>query len=184
VPQGGRVLLFLGRLHPKKNIAALIEAWTQVCASPAAQSWSLAIAGWEEVGYESELKALVAQTGTPRVLFIGPQHGAAKEACLRGASAFVLPSLSEGLPRAVLEAWSYGLPVVMTPECNLPEGAEAGAAIVTAGTVNGLIEALRQLFDLADEDRIRIGRAGRVLVEQKFTWQQVAAETAALYRSL
>ena len=183
-PDGANVLLFMGRIHPKKNIAALIEAWASSHASPGAGNWWLAIAGWEQVGYEGELKALAAKLAAPRVLFIGPQHGAAKDACFRNARGFVLPSLSEGLPRAVLEAWSYGLPVLMTPECNLPEGALAGAAIETSGTVEGIATGLRRLFDQDEGERAQMGAAGRALVEHKFTWKQVAADSAALYRSL
>ena len=51
------------------------------------------------------------------VVFVGPAYGADKEALLQSAHAFILPSLSEGLPMSVLEAWAAGLPVVMTPEC-------------------------------------------------------------------
>ena len=63
------------------------------------------------------------------VVFTGPAFGEAKDALLRSADAFILPSLSEGLPMSVLEAWAYGLPVLMTDKCNLPEGFAAGAAV-------------------------------------------------------
>ncbi len=54
---------------------------------------------------------------------------APKSRRLRSCDAFILPSFSEGLPMVVLEAWAYGKPVLMTPECNLPEGFAANAAI-------------------------------------------------------
>ena len=63
------------------------------------------------------------------VVFLGPQFGAEKSECYRACDAFILPSLSEGLPMTVLEAWSYAKPVLMTAECNLPEGFAAGAAV-------------------------------------------------------
>jgi len=63
------------------------------------------------------------------MLFFGPAFGEEKEELLRSASAFILPSFSEGLPMSVLEAWAYGLPVVITPECNLPEGFAFQAAL-------------------------------------------------------
>ena len=52
--------------------------------------------------------------------FVGPQFDDDKATSFAGAAAFVLPSLSEGLPVAVLEAWSYGLRVLMTEPCNPP----------------------------------------------------------------
>ena len=61
--------------------------------------------------------------------FPGPQFGTAKAAAYRRADAFVLPSLSEGLPMAILEAWAHEKPVLMTDACNLPEGFAARAAI-------------------------------------------------------
>ena len=71
------------------------------------------------------------------VVFAGPAFGETKEALLRSADAFILPSLSEGLPMSVLEAWAYELPVLMTEECNLPEGFAAGAAIKVAAKSEG-----------------------------------------------
>ena len=63
------------------------------------------------------------------VVFTGPAFGQAKDALLRRADAFILPSFSEGLPMSVLEAWAYGLPVLMTEQCNIPEDFAAGAAL-------------------------------------------------------
>jgi poly(glycerol-phosphate) alpha-glucosyltransferase len=83
------------------------------------------------------------------VSFLGPQFGEAKAACYRESDAFVLPSFSEGLPMVVLEAWAYGKPVLMTPECNLPEGFAAGAAIRIETNVESIAAGLRKLFALS-----------------------------------
>jgi glycosyltransferase involved in cell wall biosynthesis len=60
--------------------------------------------------------------------FLGPLFGQEKDAAYRACDGFILPSLSEGLPMAVLEAWAHAKPVMLTPECNLPEGFTAEAA--------------------------------------------------------
>ena len=62
----------------------------------------------------------------------------------------MLPSFSEGMPIAVLEAWSYGLPVLMTEACNLPEGFAAGAALQIGPDRAGIGAGLRQLFAMSD----------------------------------
>ena len=146
---GPKTLLFLGRLHPKKGLPEALRAWAEVTRG-AETGWRFVIAGWDQGGHEAELKRICAELGLPyvetrdqgskgqpevggqqesSVVFAGPAFGETKDALLRSADAFILPSLSEGLPMSVLEAWAYGLPVLMTEECNLPEGFAAQAAI-------------------------------------------------------
>jgi glycosyltransferase involved in cell wall biosynthesis len=110
--QGRRILLYLGRLHPKKNVANLIRAWNQVFDSRLCNdSWCLAIAGWDQGGYGTDLKRIAA---VPSIVFVGPRFGADKNECYRACDAFILPSLSEGLPMTVLEAWAYRTRVLMS----------------------------------------------------------------------
>ncbi|MCX6961478.1 MAG: glycosyltransferase [Verrucomicrobia bacterium] len=117
------------------------------------------------------------------VVFFGPAFGKEKEALLRGAEAFILPSFSEGLPMSVLEAWAYGLPVVMTPECNLPEGFASGAALEIRNSAGGF-EGMRTLIEMTDQERVAMGMRGRRLVEERFTWPKVAAQMRRLYEEL
>jgi poly(glycerol-phosphate) alpha-glucosyltransferase len=116
------------------------------------------------------------------VIFSGPAFGEEKEALLRSAEAFILPSFSEGLPMSVLEAWAYGLPVVMTPECNLPEGVASGAALEMR---NGeMAEGLSSLLEMSDAERREMGMRGRRLVEARFTWTKVAMRMREIYGTL
>jgi poly(glycerol-phosphate) alpha-glucosyltransferase len=176
--------------------------------------WQFVIAGWDQGGHEAELRALCSELGLKTasifsyegtgstedqnlnlkalppeatdVVFCGPTFGEEKEELLRSASAFILPSLSEGLPMSVLEAWAYELPVVMTPECNLPEGfaSQAALEIRNGGMGNGNWEGLRALLDMIDSDRIEIGRRGRRLVEERFTWPKVVAQMHELFQQI
>ena len=118
------------------------------------------------------------------VVFYGPAFGEEKEALLRGAEAFILPSFSEGLPMSVLEAWSYGLPVVMTPECNLPEGFASDAALEIRSGEGSFQAGMRTLIEMTDRERAAMGMRGRRLVEVRFTWPKVAAQMKALYEEL
>ncbi len=117
-----RLMLFLGRLHPKKGISDLLEAWHfLVCRNPKmARRWRLAVAGWDDGGHEQDLRSKASALNLKEhVVFTGPLFGKDKQAALQHASGYVLPSHSEGLPMSVLEAWAYGLPVFMTDACNL-----------------------------------------------------------------
>ena len=118
------------------------------------------------------------------VVFFGSAFGEEKEALLRSADAFILPSFSEGLPMSVLEAWSYGLPVVMTPECNLPEGFAYGAALEIRSGEGSFQGGMRALIEMTNHERAAMGMSGRRLVEERFTWPKVAAQMKALYEEL
>jgi poly(glycerol-phosphate) alpha-glucosyltransferase len=177
-----RILLFLGRLHPKKGLANLLAAWQDVQPTAGAQGWILVIAGWDQDRHEQQLKRLAdAQAFGDRIRFVGPQFGDDKAASFAGADAFVLPSLSEGLPLAVLEAWSYGLPVLMTEACNLPEGFAAGVALPLGTDRASIAAGLRRLFALSDAERRDMGARGRALVRERFTWASVGGQMTAVY---
>ncbi len=164
--QGRKVLLYLGRLHPKKNVANLVRAWKQTLNSHplTPENWVLVIAGWDQGGYERELKKLSSDYGLPAsVSFLGPLFGQEKEAAYRVCDAFILPSLSEGLPMTVLEAWAHAKPVLITPECNLPEGFAAEAALQIGTSPEKIAAGLKQLIEMSDDDRRAIGDRGRTL---------------------
>jgi glycosyltransferase involved in cell wall biosynthesis len=216
---GRKVLLYLGRIHPKKGLVNLLKAWAEVqnpvVSGPAVRSqsceWILAIAGWDQGGHEAELKQLATQLGIhwadvraqrartgerlsetfqpltfdlqrPALLvFLGPRFNEAKAACYTNCDAFVLPSFSEGLPMAVLEAWAYGKPVLMTHECNLPEGFASEAALRIAPSAEGVEAGLRDLFAMNDASRLARGANGRAMVATRFTWPKIARDIRSVY---
>jgi len=178
-----RVLLFLGRIHPKKGLRELIAAWCELSRiSPGlSEGWRLAIAGWDDGGHLGDLSVEVTELGLDEhVAFIGPLHGEEKAGALAHASAFVLPSHSEGMPMSVLEAWSYRLPVFMTSACNLPEGFALGAAIEIPVASAPMAERLAEC--LGDEGKLMaLGAAGQKLVADRYTWAHVVADLRRLY---
>jgi len=176
----GKTLLYLGRLHPKKNISNLIRAWNEAFNSQrvSGERWVLAIAGWDQGGYESELKQIAAGAS---VVFLGSRFGAEKSECYRTCDAFILPSLSEGLPITVLEAWAYAKPVLMTPECNLPEGFLANAALRIGSSAEEIAAGLKQLVEMSTDDRAAMGARGRTLVATRFSWPRIGEQMRAVY---
>ena len=184
LPTDAKVLFYLGRLHPKKGLPHLLRAWAAAhSASEHADPWRLVIAGWDQGGHETELKAQTQQLGlSTRVHFVGPQFDAAKHASYHRADAFILPSFSEGLPMTVLEAWSYGLPVLMTPQCNLPEGFQAQAALSIAPEPERIAQGLTALFAMTDHERTAMGERGRALLARRFNWPHIAEQMLSVYR--
>jgi len=203
---GQRILLFLGRLHPKKGLVNALRAWDTCLRStirdPRSSDWTFVIAGWDQGDHEAALKRLCSELGlafaetsagdyltddqepithNSPVVFVGPAFGEQKDQLLRRASAFILPSFSEGLPMSVLEAWAYRLPVLMTDHCNLPEGFAADAALRIDTDAASLAEGMRLLLHSPICDLRSLGANGRALVERQFTWPQIAAQLHDVY---
>ena len=186
LPDDGRkTLLFIGRIHPKKGITELLHAFTLLKDSrpDLAAEWRVVIAGWDDGGHLEAVTRRVAEHGLAEdVILPGPLYGAGKEAALRHAEAFVLPSHSEGLPMSVLEAWAYALPVLMTEACNLPEGFTASAAYQLRLGPDSLADDLARA--LSATDLAQRGTAGRALVAERFGWAEIARRHETVYRAL
>lgn len=184
IENGEKVLLYFGRIHPKKGLANLLKAWTLLHKKEknCSHDWVLAIIGWDQLGHEADLKTQVHESGMgDSVIFLGPQFGEAKQASYHYADAFILPSFSEGLPMVILEAWSHSLPVIMTSECNIPEGFENHAAIKIMPEAEDINRGLLELMTMSEDDLKSMGLRGRKLVERQFSWSKVAAEMSTVY---
>lgn len=179
-----KTLLYLGRLHPKKGLLNLLAAWRRLDPE-AHKRWRLVIAGWDEHEHQLTLQRLArALRIDATVTFLGPLFGEEKKAAFHHCDGFILPSLSEGLPMVLLEAWGYSKPVLMTAQCNLPEGFEAGAAVRIDPDEESLAKSLSDFLAMDDEDRERMGANGRALALGRFSWPVIASETAGVYRWL
>jgi poly(glycerol-phosphate) alpha-glucosyltransferase len=209
VEPGRKVLLYLGRIHPKKGLVNLLRAWKEVRGQRSevrgrGAEWVLAIAGWDQVGHEAELKRLATELGLSwtdvratglqggkttghvvggpwSVVFLGPQFNEAKSSCYAQCDGFILPSFSEGLPMVVLEAWAYGKPVLMTEECNLPEAFACGAALRIETTTESIATGLREFFAAPEASHRQSGQEGLQLVRERFVWPMIARQMHQLY---
>lgn len=177
---GQQTLLFLARLHPKKGLDILLDAFARLAVARA--DITLVIAGHDAgSGYAAMVREWIVGRGlASRCCLIGEVKGAEKYAILGGADAFVLSSYSEGLPVAVVEAMAAGLPVVITAHCHLPEVAEWGAGYVVDADAEAVAGALAALF--SDPVRARaMGERAKRLVADRFTWDVIARRLTAVY---
>ena len=83
---------------------------------------------------------------------------------------------------SVLEAWAYRLPVLMTDHCNLPEGFSADAAVHIGTQVESIAAGMKEILDVPDAERQRIGGNGLALVRERFTWPKIATQMKQLYQ--
>lgn len=176
----GRVgMLFLGEVGNRKGIYDLLEALAK--ARVQAPGLHLVVGGGGEV---EKARARADELGLgDAVEFRGWIAGAAKEALLREADLYVLPSHFEGLPVSILEAMSYSLPVVSTRVGGIPEQVREGqeGVLIDAGDVDALAASL---VTLASDPALRnaMGQRGRARIESVYAIDRIATQLRALYR--
>jgi glycosyltransferase involved in cell wall biosynthesis len=174
----GPYLLYVGTLHPRKNLGALINAFASGFYSPAPHLRSLfsdlylVLAGQKGWLYDDVFAQVQRLNLGERVLFTGYVPDTDLPALLSGALAFVYPSLYEGFGLPVLEAMACGTPVICSNVSSLPEMAGDAALLVDPRDVDDMADAIAQL--MADEGLRRelVDRGFRQI--SKFSWQRSA----------
>jgi glycosyltransferase involved in cell wall biosynthesis len=165
-----KIVLYLGRLHPLKNVSNLIEAWCKLKAN----GWKLVIAGIGAEEFENELKNKAF--GVDTISFFGHADEAQKDDLLRKASWFILPSLTEGMPVAALEAMSYNVPCILTEACNLNDFIESGAALECGLSSDEITIALEMALKLPDIDLESLKFKMNTILNNKYSWKQIAED--------
>lgn len=173
-------LLYIGRIHPQKNLLSLVRAWSMLAPKGDAR---LTIAGW---GDDAAVKALRAEIdhASPSAEFVGPVFGEAKQRLLESARFTVLPSLCEGLPMFALEGWAAGVPAIMSGECNIPDAYAAGAALDSGVTVDRIAAAMERALGLSDDEWQAMSDASLGLASGPFSASTVTARWGQTYRRL
>jgi len=173
-------VLVLSRLHPKKGLDVLIDAFQTLVQTPQFSQWRLVLAGDGPAEYVSRLKSKVEGD---RILFTGWLDGERKNAVLSGASLLGLPSHQENFGLCVMEALAHSVPVLVSPNVDLAtEIASVNAGWISAidkdALTAKLAEALRDENELATR-----GRAGQKL-SQKYSWESAARGLIQLYNDV
>lgn len=118
------------------------------------------------------------------VRYVGARFGAEKARTFDAARFFVLPSKSEGMPMAILEAWQAGLIVIMTPQCNLPIGFFLGAALETGVSKDQIAESLLRAARMPELDRRAMMEAGKMIIEKFYSRDVVTGAIRKLYADI
>jgi len=175
-------VLVLSRLHPKKGLDILIDAFIALTRRAEFDRWRLVIAGDGPTDHVNLLKRKAAAV-QGRIEFTGWLDGERKEEMLRNASLLTLPSHQENFGMCVMEALSRSVPVLLSPHVNLAneiEGSNAGwiAPVEREALSTTLAVALNDTDELAKR-----GRAGKLL-SLRYSWERVATELIELYTQI
>ena len=174
-----RYVLQVSRLVPEKRQLDLIRAFSEA----AIPGWKLALVGSID-GDDAYTAEVIRVAGkTPNVLLTGFQQGRALQELFGHAGVFVLPSSHEGLPIALLEALSFGLPVIAS---DIPANLELGLppeCYFPLGNVPELIGHLEQsVREVSPSERAERVSHLRAWVAQRYNWNTVARQTLEVYR--
>jgi glycosyltransferase involved in cell wall biosynthesis len=164
-----RLLLFLGRLNPKKGCDLLIEAYARVARDH--PEHALVFAGPDEVGWRADLERLAAAAGlASRIAWTGMLAGELKWGALHASEALVLPSHQENFGFVVAEALACGTPALLSTQVNIWREVTAdGAGFADADTVDGTERTLRRWLAAGPGDRARMAVAARGCFTRRFT---------------
>lgn len=176
---GERVALFLSRVHPKKGLPMLIDAWAKV--KP--EGWRMRVVGPDEDGHLHELKQRVEAAGLSDCWdFDEPLDGDDKWKAYRAADLFILPTHSENFGIVVAEALGCGVPVITTHGTPWQSLEREGSGWWVPVNETAIADALRDAISRPKAELLAMGERGRAMVVKDFGWERIAAQMAASYQ--
>lgn len=178
---GVKKALFLSRIHPKKGLKDLVNAWKRL--NP--EKWELCIAGPDEGGHENEIRLLVKKLGlSSQVHFLGNLSDNDKWEVYRSSDLFVLPTYSENFGIVVAEALAAEIPVITTTGTPWKDLEEEKCGWWIPPGEQSLFSTLRQVLQIPDQELNKMGKRGKKMVLERYDWQNVAQSMADVYRWL
>jgi glycosyltransferase involved in cell wall biosynthesis len=171
------IVLFLGRIIPRKGADLLISAFARACPDRG----RLVIAGPEgEAGYVGKLREIARQERVEgRTIFTGPLYAEQKKAALADAHVFVLASRYENFANGVAEAIACGMPVIISDRCGIQEFVDGKVGLVVPREIPALADALARL--LGDKPLYERFRAACPQVAAQLSWPELLVEQESLY---
>jgi glycosyltransferase involved in cell wall biosynthesis len=177
IPPGEPLILFLGRLIPRKGADILIEAFAEACP----ESGRLVIAGPQgEPGYLEYLRNCARNSGEEtRILFPGPLYDDGKTAVLADADILALPSRYENFANVAAEAIAFDVPVVISESCGIRSLIAGRAGLVVPAEKKAFACALKNMI----HDKVLYSRLknGCHDIAKQLSWDHLAEQMERIY---
>ena len=173
---------FLGRLHPIKNIPALLEAW-RLLGSKTNDS-ELLIIGSGDNEYEEELRSIAKKCPFDNIRFCGFVKGIEKFSLLGSLRALCIPSHQENFGMTAIEAMAMGTPVIASKTTPWGDLETYHSGWWVDNSPESLANAIKKTFDMNNKVFEIMGRNGQLLVEKKYSPDVVVKEAIKMYTAV
>ena len=174
-------ILYAGTVNARKGYGDMIKAFAKIASD--FPDWQIVFAGNGEV--EQGMK-LASESGIKsQTVFLGWVSGVTKDKAFKEATIFCLPSYAEGFPMSVLDAWSYGLPVITTPVGGIPDVAQddTNMLLFNPGDVNMLAKQMKRMI-VDNSLRDKISKQSTLLASTTFNINTINKEIGKIYKEL
>lgn len=178
-----RVVLFVGRVYPVKGLMNVVRAAAQVKDLPI----KFRIVGPDEAGHMAELKKLVVDSGqwlVDRVEFVGPKFGEELASEYDNCDVLILPSFTENFGATVVDAMAHFKPVITSTFTPWKIVQDEKCGWWVSNEVESLVKTFREFANMPREELEAMGKRGRKLVEEKYTWEAVAKTVLEAYKEV
>jgi glycosyltransferase involved in cell wall biosynthesis len=183
IPDGAKIVLYLGRLSEKKSPEVLLHAFASLCKSSNGADLRLVFAGPDNGGMKEKLRKLAGELGiSAQVQIRDALYGEQKWSAYRDADVFVLPSQNENFGNTAGEAVAAGTPVIVTENCGVAPLLADVAGLVVAHDATAIAQAMtRVLWEPGLHARLAAG-CGKAAA--RLDWDEPAKEMENLYERL
>ncbi|MCR5414803.1 MAG: glycosyltransferase [Kiritimatiellae bacterium] len=190
--RGKKRVLFMSRMHPKKGVLELVDAWSrlkQIHDLKAIDNWCCelvyTVTGAIERSYEKLVRQRVAEYGLEEVfIFTGPLSDSEKWGAYARSDVFVLPTYSENFGIVVAEALFAGVPVITTKGAPWAVLNECKCGWWIDIDLKSLVAAMKEALEASDDERKEMGLRGRNVILQNYTWDAVVTSMIRGYEEI